>query len=174
MDQDERRAGLEDLYAAHAGAVRGYLRQRTDAATADDLLSEVFVVAWRRLEKVPPDPVPWLLACARNVLAHSHRSERRRVALIDRLRDNKRPESMPVRDGRSRLAEALATLGERDREALLLIAWDDLSPEQAAAVLGCSRRAFAMRLHRGRKRLAAALSAADQLDTPTTFGGGVQ
>lgn len=159
--------GLEGLYAAYAPSVRGYLRQRTDAATADDLLSDVFVVAWRRLEKIPPDPVPWLLACARNLLAHSHRSERRRAALIDRLRDNTQPESMPVGDGRSRLAEALATLGERDREALLLIAWDDLSPGQAAVVLGCSRRAFAMRLHRGRKRLAAALSAADHLDTPT-------
>jgi RNA polymerase sigma-70 factor (ECF subfamily) len=167
MDQDEQRAALERLYAAHAASVRGYLRQRTDAATADDLLSDVFVVAWRRLEKVPPDPVPWLLACARNVLAHSHRSQRRRAALIDRLRDTTRPESIAVGDGRNRLAEAFATLSKRDREALLLIAWDDLSPEQAAAVLGCSRRAFAMRLHRARKRLAAALSAADHLDTPT-------
>jgi RNA polymerase sigma-70 factor, ECF subfamily len=71
MDQDERWVRLEALYEAHAASVRGYLRQRTDAATADDLLSDVFVVAWRRLEKIPRDPVPWLLACARNVLAHS-------------------------------------------------------------------------------------------------------
>ena len=169
MDQDQRRAALEGLYAAHAASVRGYLRQRTDAATADDLLSDVFVIAWRRLEKVPPDPLPWLLACARNVLAHSYRSERRRVALIDRLRDTTRPESMAVWGGSGRLAQALGALGERDREALLLIVWDDLSPEQAAAVLGCSRRAFAMRLHRGRKRLAAALSAADRLDSPTVL-----
>jgi RNA polymerase sigma-70 factor (ECF subfamily) len=167
MEQDERRAGLEGLYAAYAPSVRRYLRQRTDAATADDLLSDVFVVAWRRLEKIPPDPVPWLLACARNVLAHSQRSERRRAALIDRLRNNTHPESIAVGDGRSRLAEALATLAERDREALLLIAWDDLSPGQAAAVLGCSRRAFAMRLHRARRRLAAALSTADHPEPPT-------
>jgi RNA polymerase sigma-70 factor (ECF subfamily) len=167
MDQDERRTRLEALYEAHAAAVRAYLWRRTDAATADDLLSDVFVVAWRRLEQVPQDPVPWLLACARNVLANSQRGERRRAALIDRLTTTAGRSGVRIEDRGSMLAEAFATLGERDREALLLIAWDGLSAEQAAAVLGCSRRTFAMRLHRARKRLAAALLAVDQVDTPT-------
>jgi RNA polymerase sigma-70 factor (ECF subfamily) len=167
MDQDERRARLEGLYATHAAAVRAYLRRRTDAATADDVLSDVFVVAWRRLEEVPQDPVPWLLACARNVLANSQRGDRRRAALIDRLAATARRQGVGIEDGGSAIAEALATLGERDREALLLVAWEGLSSEQAAAVLGCSRRTFAMRLHRARKRLSAALLAVGQVDTQT-------
>src|ERR1019366_4434232 len=133
MDQDERRTRLEALYEAHAAAVRAYLWRRTDAATADDLLSDVFVVAWRRLEQVPQDPVPWLLACARNVLANSQRGERRRAALIDRLTTTAGRSGVRIEDRGSTLAEAFATLGERDREALLLIAWDGLSAEQAAA-----------------------------------------
>jgi RNA polymerase sigma-70 factor (ECF subfamily) len=161
MQSDERRARLERLYEAHAGSVRGYLRQRTDATTADDLLSDVFVVAWRRLEQIPPEPLPWLLVCARNLLANSHRGDRRRAALLSRLSDPAVRSTIYVEDDVGRLAEAFARLSERDREALLLIAWDALSPEEAAAVLGCSRRAFAMRLHRARKRLAATLSAAD-------------
>ena len=112
MDQDERRARLEGLYATHAAAVRAYLRRRTDAATAGR-------------------------------------------------------QGVGIEDGGSTLAEALATLAERDREALLLISWDGLSPGQAAAVLGCSRPTFAMRLHRARKRLSAALLAVDQVDTQT-------
>lgn len=147
------------------GLCAGTLRRRTDATTADDLLSDVFVVAWRRLEQVPQDPVPWLLTCARNVLANSQRGERRRAALIDRLTRTASREGVRIEAGGRRLADAFATLGEHDREVLLLIAWDGLSPEQAAAVLGCSRTTFAMRLHRARKRLASALLAVDQVDT---------
>src|ERR1700722_10704877 len=110
MDQDERRARLEGLYATHAAAVRAYLRRRTDAATADDVLSDVFVVAWRRLEQVPEDSVPWLLACARNVLANSQRGERRRAALIDRITATAGRQGVGIEDGGSTLAEALATL----------------------------------------------------------------
>jgi DNA-directed RNA polymerase specialized sigma24 family protein len=48
---------------------------------------------------------------------------------------------------------ALGELSERDREALLLIAWEGLDPARAAQVAGCSRATFAVRLHRARKRL---------------------
>jgi RNA polymerase sigma-70 factor (ECF subfamily) len=158
MDQDkQRRERLEGLYATHAAVVRAYVRRRTDAAT----------VAWRRLDQLPQDPVPWLLACARNALATNQRGEHRRAALIARLTTTAARSGVRIEDGRSALAEAFATLGERDREALLLIAWDGLTPDQAAGVLGCSRRTFAMRLHRARKRLSAALLAVDRVDTPT-------
>ena len=56
------------------------------------------------------------------------------------------------------LAAALASLGERDREALLLIAWEELSVSEAAVAVGCSRGAFAVRLHRARRRLSLALA----------------
>lgn len=169
MDSEQRRARLEALFYAHAPVVLAYARRRTDPATADDLLSEVFVVAWRRLDQVPSDAAPWLLACARHLLAHTRRGEHRRAALIERLATTP-PQTVvwtELNDGA--LAEALAKLAERDREVLLLLAWDGLSAEQAATVLGCSRRALSMRVHRARKRLAAALAAVDQSEPQPTM-----
>lgn len=59
---------------------------------------------------------------------------------------------------------ALAELNERDREVLLLISWEDLGPAQAAAALECSRATLAVRLHRARRRLAAALQRVQHAD----------
>ena len=161
MDEDERRERLEALYAAHARPVLRYAQRRTDQATAADVLSEVFVVAWQRLDEVPADPLPWLLACARRVLWHQQRAERRRFKLVDRLTANtpRTPLSVELHD--DALAQAFATLSERDREALLLTAWEGLTADKAARVLGCSPQAFRVRAHRARKRLSAALLAAD-------------
>jgi RNA polymerase sigma-70 factor (ECF subfamily) len=162
MDPDERKARLEELFAEHSASVLGYARRRADPNVADDVLSEVFAIAWRRLDQIPADAKPWLLACARRVLANSRRGERRRVALMDRLiAITPRIEIQAAHSGVA-VVEALATLSERDREALLLVAWEGLSAEQAAAVVGCSRHAFSMRLSRARKRLLNAMPAAEQ------------
>jgi RNA polymerase sigma-70 factor (ECF subfamily) len=122
------------------------------------------VIAWRRLDDVPDDALPWLLGCARHVLAHQRRRSRRDVALLDRLAAEGVPDSAV--GGDRVLARALAQLSVQDRELLLLIAWEGLDPGQAARVLGCSHNALAVRLHRARKRLAAALSQADADDRP--------
>jgi RNA polymerase sigma-70 factor, ECF subfamily len=66
----ERRERLRLLFEAHADAVRAYALRRIDASAADDTVSEVFVVACRRLDEVPGDALPWLLACARRVIAN--------------------------------------------------------------------------------------------------------
>jgi RNA polymerase sigma factor (sigma-70 family) len=165
MDPDERKARLEALFAAYSASVLAYARRRADATTDDDVLSEVFAVAWRRLDKVPVDAKPWLLACARRVLANTRRGERRRVALIDRLTTVPPRVEVHAGIGGGVVVEALATLGDRDREALLLVAWEGLSSEQAAVVVGCSRQAFSMRLHRARKRLLDAIPAAQRLSS---------
>ena len=56
-------------------------------------------------------------------------------------------------DDRLALADAFARLSEDDRETLLLVGWDGLTPQQAAEVLGCTANAFAARLSRARRRL---------------------
>lgn len=140
--------------------MRAYARRRIGRSAADDTVSEVFATAWRRLEDVPADALPWLLACARLVVAHQRRRARRDSALVGRLEANA---SVPITSDRT-LAQALAELSETDRELLLLIAWEGLEPAQAAKTLGCSRNALAVRLHRARKRLAAALAHADNSD----------
>jgi RNA polymerase sigma-70 factor (ECF subfamily) len=153
----DRRRRFESLFADHSAAVLAYARRRIDAGRADDVLSEVFVVAWRRLDDVPSDALPWLLACARRAIANQRRAARRQNALAERLRDTPTPAPTEPKVQESELRLALRGLGERDREVLMLVAWEGLEPACAAAVLGCSRSAFAMRLHRARRRLAAAI-----------------
>ena len=101
--------------------------------------------------------LPWLLGCARRVVLHVHRRARRDAALVGQLEAQATGAAVPATGDRV-LAAALASLGARDREALLLIAWEGLSASEAAVAVGCSRGAFAVRLHRARRRLSAALA----------------
>ena len=160
---------FELLYAKNAVAVKAYVLRRADAASADDVVAEVFVVCWRRFEEVPSDPLPWLLGVARRVLSTQRRGERRRVALRERLGEVSEPESTAlqvVEDGV--LVAALARLSDRDRELLLLIAWDGMSPTQAAAILGVKPATVRVRLLRARRRLAHALDHAESVPLPCT------
>lgn len=158
MDAKERRARLERLFDRHAADVRSYALRRIDAETAADVVMDVFVVACRRLEDVPVEPLPWLLACARRVLANQRRAARRAEGLRDRI-----AEALERRghDGAAaaRLAAALDELTESDREIVLLAAWEGLTPGEIGRVVGCSRGAAAVRLHRARRRLETALRA---------------
>ncbi|WP_131737095.1 RNA polymerase sigma factor [Actinomadura roseirufa] len=155
------------LWNAHYGDVLSYATRRTDPETARDIAAETFLVAWRRRGDVPPDrPFPWLLAVARNVLANETRGDRRRGRLLGRLRGD-RDHQRPVADVATGLAEggriaaALRLLPDRDREVLQLVGWEELDTREAATVMGCSARTFAVRLHRARKRLTAALAKVD-------------
>jgi RNA polymerase sigma-70 factor, ECF subfamily len=139
-------------------AVRRYaLNRGMTAADAEDLVAEVFTLAWRRLERIPADdPIPWLFAAARNHWRNHLRSRRREREAVVRLRPAE--EGGPSSDPSAHLLRsALATLSEADQEVLRLVAWDDLAPRQVAAVLGCSPGAARVRLHRARQRLATAL-----------------
>jgi RNA polymerase sigma-70 factor, ECF subfamily len=155
----DRQSRFEDLYRSYADRVHAYARRRSSAATADDVVSEVFLVAWRRIGHVPEQPFPWLLGVARRVLANRRRAETRAAALHDRLTEGYR-HSEPAAVDR-RLLGALGALGEADRELLLLIAWEGLEQAEVAEVLGIRRGTVAMRLHRARQRLSEALAAQD-------------
>jgi len=149
---------FEQLYTRYAGAVRGYAMRRCDPETADDVVADVFLVAWRRREELPEEPLPWLLGTARHVLANHARGHSRRLRLLDRLAAEPRALSTPS-PGSGKLWAALASLNERDRELLLLMAWEGLEPQQAAKVLGVRPNTLAVRFHRARRRLSNALEA---------------
>jgi RNA polymerase sigma-70 factor (ECF subfamily) len=157
LDAPEDR--FEALYAEHYARVLGYVLRRAPAAVAADVVAEVFLVAWRRLEHVPDDPVPWLLGVARKTLANERRGGRRRVALVDALKDTERHVQHPASERLEALAEAVDHLGETDRELLRLVAWDGLTAREAASVLGISHAACRVRLHRLRRRLVRELGA---------------
>jgi RNA polymerase sigma-70 factor (ECF subfamily) len=178
----QRRVRFELLYARHAPAVKAYALRRSDASLADDVVAEVFLVCWRRLEEMPSDPLPWLLGVARRVLSTQRRSERRRAALTGRLAAHV-PDSAAVgtcaeaevgvaawesQDGW--LSGALGRLSEADRELLLLIAWEGLTPAQAALVLEVKPATVRVRLLRARRRLSHALArAADDAPACSTI-----
>lgn len=156
VDVDRRRRRLEALYVEYADAVYAYARRRTDFSVAEDVVMEVFVVVCRRLEDVPQQPLPWLLACARRVLANQRRSAARTEALSERLR--RAGQAAGIDDGAAeRLGSALEQLRDGDREIMLLSAWEGLDLSGLALTLGCSRSAAAVRLHRARRRLRLAL-----------------
>jgi RNA polymerase sigma-70 factor (ECF subfamily) len=158
---------FEQLYALHAGAVRGYAMRRCDPELADDVVADVFLVAWRRRAELPEDPLPWLLGIARRVLANHARGQSRLVRLRDRLAAEPAMVAAPAdADAResARLTAALSSLSERDRELLLLMAWEGLELRQAAEVLGVRPNTLAVRFHRARRRLSAALEASEADD----------
>jgi RNA polymerase sigma-70 factor (ECF subfamily) len=156
------RERFEAIYKAQAGAIRSYVRRRLDASEADDVVADVFLVVWRRLEEVPAEPLPWLLGIARRVLANRRRAETRSEALQNRLRNEalvRGADGDP--EGELATIRALGTLSELDQELLLLVAWEGLSRSQLAAALELGQGAVRMRLHRARQRFARALAAQD-------------
>jgi RNA polymerase sigma-70 factor, ECF subfamily len=167
LDTPEDR--FEALYSEHYGRVLAYVLRRAPAAAAADVVADVFLVAWRRLERVPDEPLPWLLGVARKTLANERRGGRRRAALVDALKETsgERDIEMPAEPLRA-VADAAAQLGEADLELLRLIAWDGLTTREAAIVLGISHGACRVRLHRLRRRLAREIGA--RTESRTTIG----
>jgi RNA polymerase sigma factor (sigma-70 family) len=163
---DVRTRLFEGIFRANHRRVLAYaLRRTSDREQAEEVVSEVFLIAWRRLSELPPDPSAWLLGTARRVLANQRRSARRRFPDGPHL-----PlEVVETADARAATAEriaeraafavAFAGLSATDRELLALIFWEGLSNGEAAKVLGCSRAALAVRLHRARRRLLEGLRA---------------
>jgi RNA polymerase sigma-70 factor (ECF subfamily) len=155
MEQPSER-WLEQLYGLYATPLSRYALRRVDRHTADEVVAETFVVAWRRFDQVPPEnPLPWLYGVTRNLIANHNRSDGRRQALALRLRHS--APSTGEQAAESGLLEALALLRPSDREALLLVAWEGLSTTELSTVLGCSEVAARARLHRARRRLSALL-----------------
>lgn len=161
---DERRTRFERLWNCHAPAVIAYVRRRAPAGAVDDVVADTFLVAWRRVERVPENALPWLYGVARRTLANQRRTQNRRVALLERLALEPPPLTPETTD--SRVLEALAMLSEREREILMLIAWEGLTPGEAPSALGPSAGVTRVRLHRARHRLAAALSALERPRAP--------
>ena len=158
MDSQTATERFERLFRDHYGRVLSYARRRTSAATADDVVAETFLIAWRRLESIPRAELPWLLGVARRVLANQRRRETTQARLAVRVAD--KPAASPPAEAAPdpELERALAELGDRDRELLRLIAWDGLTPAEAARVLGWTPVVARVRLHRARRRLETLLS----------------
>lgn len=158
---------FEALYTGSYQEITGYVRRRVPPDAADDVVAQVFTVAWRRFGQVPDPPQDrlWLFGVARNCAAEHHRAATRRLRLRTRLSQEPAAAAHvpgpggPDHDPGPVLA-ALASLKPKDREALQLVLWDELSHAEAAAVLGCTVNAFELRYRRARNRVRDAIAAA--------------
>jgi RNA polymerase sigma-70 factor (ECF subfamily) len=136
----------------HLPEVVAYARRR-GSRDPEALAAEALTIAWRRLADVPADDArPWLFATARNLL----HAEWRKASVTDRR--GGMPETAEEAEPQVQILDpelegCLRALSPRDREALLLVAWEDLTPALAARSLGVSQAAFRVRLHRSRTRL---------------------
>jgi RNA polymerase sigma-70 factor (ECF subfamily) len=159
-------AGFEQLYRETRTDLLAYIVRRSQsAADAADVLAETYLIAWQKLDAIPPGERArlWLFGVARKLLMAGVRRSRSRSALVERLAGELRRANLPhvpVEDERSSgLRAALAKLPERDREILMLTAWEDLTPKEVAAVVGTSANIVRVRLHRARTRLKRELTA---------------
>ncbi len=152
-----------ELYDEHYRPVLRYALQHADPEYAEDVASETFLIAWRRLADVPEPPLPWLLGVARNLLRQQFGRARRRRRLADQISALTTEADLYAWDTgehvveRAAALDAFGSLRGADVEALTLVTWLGLDAAEAAAVVGCSTHAFTARLHRARKRLTDAL-----------------
>jgi RNA polymerase sigma factor (sigma-70 family) len=147
----------------HLAALVAYARRR-GSRDPEGIAADAMAIAWTRLDVVPEDdPLPWLFATARNLLFAEARRTRPVTTTIQSEQEweatGLAPEALELD---SSLVKALQELAPLDREALLLVGWEDLTPAQAATALGVSSGAFRVRLWRARRRLQAKLSSADK------------
>ena len=153
---------FEQLVREHATAVHRFLVRRAGRDEADDLAADVLTTAWRRRDDVPDGAeLPWLYRTAGFVLAN-HRRKGRPVPVgdvPDDLLGSGDPAALFIQDEHVRTV--LAALAPRDRQILLLNAWEGLVGEGLAAVLGVSRGGADAALSRARARLREAWAAAD-------------
>ncbi|MFD0898949.1 RNA polymerase sigma factor [Actinomadura sediminis] len=167
MGEDEFTA----VYTATYRPLLGYALRRCDTPEdAADVVAETFAIAWRRAADIPAGDQArlWLYGVAHRVLANHRRGARRDTIRVAALRDElaagTAPRPAPGPDGPA-VAEVFRALPDRDRELLALVAWEGLSNTEIATVLGCSRNAVSIRLHRARRRFARALRSAG-VDAP--------
>ena len=163
------------IFDRHGSTLLRFLARRVDPAEAEDLLGEVFRIAFERrsaFERDRDSARPWLYGIAANVVAKHHRSEARRFRAMARvpaerpLDDDPAERAVAAADADARWArvmDAIGTLPEAERQVLLLFAWEELSYDQIALALGVPVGTVRSRLSRGRARLAALTQGRDTM-----------
>lgn len=170
-----RRRRFEALVSEVYDPLQRYLRRRVREADAWDLLGDVLLVLWRRLDDVPEGgALAWCYGVARRTVANHRRTLHRRARLQERLEAEPWPRQVDAPGDAGEdpvLAAALASLSPGDQELLRLWAWEGLEPREIAAVLGTTANAVSLRLGRARRRLAREVERQDHAPAGHTRGG---
>ncbi|MFJ9557981.1 RNA polymerase sigma factor [Nocardiopsis sp. NPDC101807] len=147
------------FFERHYDDVRRYALRRLGPDHADDVAAETFGVAWRRFDHLPKDqPLPWLYGVARNVVRARSRSGGRRAEVPTPFGEasaaaSAEPDTASRVEERDEALRALGRLSDKDRELVMLLAWEGLELAEAARVLGCTTATARVRLFRARRRI---------------------
>ncbi|NUW38717.1 RNA polymerase sigma factor [Nonomuraea rhodomycinica] len=156
------------IFDRHYAGIHAYAARRLGGGLADDVAAETFLIAFDKrtgYDVSHPDARPWLYGIASNLIARHRRAEVRqyralaRAGADDPAEDHAERVAGAVDAGArtGRLAAALAEIADGDRDVLLLVAWAELTSEQAGNALGIPAGTARSRLHRARKKIQAAL-----------------
>lgn len=174
----DKEAQFRSLYELQQPDVLAYFLRRLGREDAVEATADVFLTAWRRIDKAPEgsEARPWLFGVARNVLRNRQRTNRRIRRLVSRLAaapvdSEPLPETVVVRQAQDReVLAALDRLRPRDRDVVLLRLWEEASYEEIAEVLGCSRHAAEQRYAKALRRLRRVCRRAGHVETSRTQG----
>lgn len=149
------------LYGEYEPMIYAYCRRRFAADVAEDVLADVFLTAWRKIDTAPSgqDALRWLYRIAYLTASNHRRGFTRRGRLTRKLEERGVEFQPPVAEQvvvRDEVREALTLLDRlrtSDKEIIRLSVWEDLSIDEISEVLSISPDAAAQRLHRAKKRL---------------------
>ena len=160
MTHDDARTWFTAEVAVHLDAVYRYFVRRAPRQDADDLAAEVFTTAWRRHDDIPQEAIlPWLYKTAGFTLANHRR--RAAVLPLQAMPELSTPDHADRAAMRDELSRALAQLTERERNVLLLHAWEGLDGNALAEALELSRSGAQSALSRARAHLREVWAAGD-------------
>lgn len=155
------------LFDEHYARIHAFARRRVGRDLAEEVTAETFLVAWRRLDVLPIEPLPWLYGVARNVILRQQRDSVRQASARELLARERPVPPQPEASDHDGLWRAWERLSDGDREVLSLVAWEELSVRDAAKVLGVPAPAVSVRLHRARRRFERDLQQTASPRTPT-------
>jgi RNA polymerase sigma-70 factor (ECF subfamily) len=152
---------FEVVFDRHYDAVRCYLQRRSSLDAGEELAAETFVVAFDRRRSFDgrrASARPWLMGIATNLLRHHHRAERTRLLAygrvpVERPRTEHDEDALAASMAVPMVARALAELEARDRDALLLLVFGELSYAEIAQALDVPVGTVRSRIHRARQEL---------------------
>ncbi|MEV5568958.1 RNA polymerase sigma factor [Spirillospora sp. NPDC052269] len=158
------------VYDRHYADIHRYVAGRLGPQTADDVVAETFLAAFRSRAAFDPSRGsvrPWLFGIATNLIAQHRRTETRRYRALAQLgaepdpggHEDRVAASVSAEGLQPSLARALAALSRKDRDVVLLKALAQFSNQEIADVLGIPSGTVGSRLNRARRKLRAALPA---------------
>jgi RNA polymerase sigma factor (sigma-70 family) len=172
-----------ELYDRHAPDIHRYVARRLGDSAADDVVAETFLVAFRRRDRFDPSrgaARPWLYGIASNLIAGHRRSEVMQYRVLAKTavdpvvesHHDRAEERVAAAAVTRQLGAALARLAKRDRDVLLLVAWESLTYDEVAQALGIPIGTVRSRLNRARKKVRKALGGVDPTAASEEFTRG--